>query len=321
MEFQSFAAARGMNAVSREPVIAIVGPTATGKSDLALDLADAIGGPRCAEIVNADSMQLYRGMDIGTAKLPLAERRGVSHHQLDVLDVTEDASVATYQAQARLVLDMIGGHGRQAIVVGGSGLYLRALLDDIQFPPTDSDVRAALEAELETEGPAALHRRLATLDPLAAASIGSANGRRIVRALEVISLTGRPYSSSLPRYTYAVPSCQIGLRAGKEFLDERIARRAQAMFDSGLVDEVRSLEREGLREGKTARRATGYAQALAVLDGVMTVDEAVIATAIATRQLARRQMKWFRRDPRITWIDVDDTTDVVGRARTILGAS
>ena len=260
-------------------------------------------------------------MDIGTAKLPLAERRGVSHHQLDVLDVTEDASVATYQAQARLVLDMIGGHGRQAIVVGGSGLYLRALLDDIQFPPTDSDVRAALEAELETEGPAALHRRLATLDPLAAASIGSANGRRIVRALEVISLTGRPYSSSLPRYTYAVPSCQIGLRAGKEFLDERIARRAQAMFDSGLVDEVRSLEREGLREGKTARRATGYAQALAVLDGVMTVDEAVIATAIATRQLARRQMKWFRRDPRITWIDVDDTTDVVGRARTILGAS
>lgn len=306
--------------MNSQPVVAIVGPTATGKSDLALDLAESFGGPQRVEIVNADSMQFYRGMDIGTAKLPLEHRRGFLHHQLDVLDVTEDASVAAYQEATREILERIAEGGKQAIVVGGSGLYLRALLDEMQFPPTDTIVRAQLEAELEAQGPAQLHRTLMALDPQAAKSIGSANGRRIVRALEVIRLTCRPYSSSLPRYTYALPAVQIGLRAGKEFLDERIAKRAQSMFDGGLLEEVRRLEGLGLREGKTARRATGYAQALDVLDGVLTVDEAISATAIATRQLARRQMKWFRRDPRITWIDVDRQGDVAGRAREILSS-
>ncbi len=302
--------------MGHQQTIAVVGATATGKSDLALDLADALGGPEEVEIINADAMQFYRGMDIGTAKLPVDQRRGYVHHLLDILDVTEDASVATYQQEGRALLDEIEGRGRRAIVVGGSGLYLRALLDDLQFPPTDTEIRSSLEAELDEVGSRELHRRLLDFDPEAAQSIGDSNGRRLVRALEVIAITGRPYTASLPRYTYSYPSVQIGLRAHKDFLDPRIEKRAETMFQEGLVSEVERLVGEGLREGTTARRATGYAQALAVLEGRMSEDEAVKATFIATRQLARKQMKWFRRDPRIRWIDVDqpDSGPVLERA-------
>ncbi|WP_099332131.1 tRNA (adenosine(37)-N6)-dimethylallyltransferase MiaA [Actinomyces minihominis] len=307
--------------MGHQQTIAVVGPTATGKSDLALDLADVLGGPERVEIINADAMQFYRGMNIGTAKLPLDQRRGYTHHLLDVLDVTEDASVATYQEQGHALLDEIKGRGRQAIVVGGSGLYLRALLDDMQFPPTDSATRSSLEAELDELGSRELHRRLLDLDPEAAQTIGDSNGRRLVRALEVIAITGRPYTASLPRYTYSHPSVQIGLRAHRDFLDPRIERRAETMFREGLVSEVERLVAEGLREGTTARRATGYAQAIAVLEGRMSEAEGVKSTFIATRQLARKQMKWFRRDPRIRWIDVDATGKgtVLERALAALG--
>lgn len=287
-----------------ELVVAVVGETASGKSALALELAasDAARGAG-GEIVNADAMQLYRGMDIGTAKTPPAQRRGVPHHLIDVLDVTQEATVAAYQRHADDALDAVASRGATAYLVGGSGLYLRAVLDGLRFPVTDPAVRSRWEERGEREGPGLLHRELTRLDPEAAERIGSRNTRRLVRALEVIELTGAPYSASLPQYLYVRPALQIALRVPREVLVERITRRAEAMMAAGLVEETRALREEGLERGVTASRAVGYAQALAVLDGRLTREEATESIAIATRQVARRQRSWFGRDPRIVWLD------------------
>ncbi|KRD41695.1 tRNA dimethylallyltransferase [Cellulomonas sp. Root930] len=295
-------------------VVALVGPTATGKSDLGLALAHALGG----EIVNADAMQLYRGMDIGTAKLTVDERQGVPHHLLDVLDVHEDASVADYQARARSALDAIERAGRRAVAVGGSGLYVRALLDHMEFPGTDVALRARLEARVEAEGARALHAELAAADPLAADGIGPRNARRIVRALEVIALTGRPYSASLPQHVYEVPAVQIGLDCDRAVLDERITERVARMWARGLVAEVEHLLEHGL--GRTASRAVGYAEVLAMLRGDLTPDEAQAAIAAGTRRLARKQMGWFGRDPRVHWLDARDP-DLVAKALALVAAA
>jgi tRNA dimethylallyltransferase len=288
------------------PVVAVVGPTATGKSDLAVEMALALGG----EVVGADASQLYRGMDVGTAKLSLAERRGVPHHQLDVLDVREEASVAAYQRHARADLAAIAARGRRALLVGGSGLYVRAVLDRLEIPPTSPPVRAAWEARLADVGPAALHARLAELDPAAAAAILPGNGRRIVRALEVVEISGRPFSATLPSGEYAVPAVQVGLTADREVLDRRIDERVERMWADGFVAEVEGLVAAGLREGRTASRAVGYAQVLALLDGRMSEAQARDDTARATRRLARRQESWFRRDRRVTWLPAGDPCSV-----------
>jgi len=291
------------------PVIAVVGPTASGKSDLAIALAERLGG----EIVNGDAMQLYRGMDIGTAKLPLEERRGIAHHQLDVLDVTQEASVATYQREARLDLAGIRERGHVPIVVGGSGLYVRAALDRLEIPPADPSVRGRLQDELAQVGIEILFARLEQADPVAAQAIQRNNKRRIVRALEVIELTGRPFSATLPTREYRLPTITIGLRVPRPDLDDRIAIRVNRMWDSGLLDEVSRLEAAGLREGRTAAKALGYRQALAHLDGEMPAEQAVEETIVATRKFARRQESWFRPDPRIHWFDHDHAklTDLV----------
>ncbi|WP_454084791.1 tRNA (adenosine(37)-N6)-dimethylallyltransferase MiaA [Georgenia sp. Marseille-Q6866] len=284
------------------PVLAVVGSTATGKSDLALDVVELLGGPAAAEVVNADAMQLYRGMDVGTAKLPLAERRGVVHHQLDVLDVTEEANVAAYQREARADLAAVAGRGRRGVLVGGSGLYVRAVLDELEFPGTDPEVRGRLEARVEEEGPGMLYRELAERDPTAAERIPPANTRRIVRALEVIELTGRPYSATMPEHRYHLPAVQVAIDVPREELLTRISARARAMLDGGLLEETRELLGVGLGRGRTASRAVGYAQAVAVLEGRLSVEDAHEAISIATRQLARRQQQWFRRDPRVHWL-------------------
>ncbi|MFK5633005.1 tRNA (adenosine(37)-N6)-dimethylallyltransferase MiaA [Ornithinimicrobium sp. LYQ103] len=291
------------------PVVAVVGPTATGKSDLGLALAELLGG----EVVNADASQLYRGMDVGTAKLTVAERRGVPHHQLDVLEVTDEATVAAYQEGSRADLRAIRSRGRVPVVVGGSGLYVRALLDRLEIPPTDPGVRARWEAEVERVGTAALSAQLERLDPVAAERIGPSNGRRIVRALEVIELTGRPFSASMPTREHVEPTVMVGLRADREVLYARIGRRAERMWASDLLEEVRGLVDVGLREGRTASRAVGYAQALRHLAGELSLDEAVEDTAAATRRLARRQEAWFGPDPRIVWLE-HDAPDLVGQA-------
>ncbi|WP_345038650.1 tRNA (adenosine(37)-N6)-dimethylallyltransferase MiaA [Georgenia daeguensis] len=292
---------------AREPeVLAVVGMTATGKSALALDLAEALGGPDAVEIVNADAMQLYRGMDVGTAKLPPGERRGVVHHQLDVLDVTEEARVAAYQEAARADIAAVRGRGKVPVLVGGSGLYLRAVLDHLDFPGTDPAVRAELEERAARLGTRPLHDELAARDPEAAARIDPRNTRRVVRALEVIALTGRPYSASLPEHVYAVPAVQLAIAVPRPELDARIAARTEQMMAQGLLEETERLLGQGLSEGVTARRAVGYAQAADVLAGRMTKEEAVSAISVATRQLARRQEKWFRRDPRIHWLPTAD---------------
>ena len=278
-------------------MVAVVGPTATGKSGLGVELARAIGG----EVLNADSMQLYRGMDIGTDKLPPERRGGVAHHLLDIWPLTYPASVAEYQALAREELNRLAAAGRPAVLVGGSGLYVRAVLDDLRFPGTDPQLRARLEAELARVGAAVLHARLAEVDPAAAAAIQPGNGRRVVRALEVVELTGGPFTATLPDYEYRYPAVQIGLDLADPALDERIAARVQRMWAAGLVDEVRGLEAEGLRAGPTASRALGYAQALAYLDGRISETDALDETVQATRRFARRQRSWFRRDPRIQW--------------------
>lgn len=282
-------------------IVAVVGPTATGKSDLALDLAERLSG----EVVNADALQFYRGMDIGTAKLPVQERRGIPHHQLDTLDPDQDASVADFQSRARADIDAIHARGRRAVVVGGSGLYLRALLDRIEFPGTDPAVRAALEERAEREGTRALHTELVALDPVAAESIGPRNTRRIVRALEVIALTGRPYSANLPGHDYHRPAVQIGLDCDRAALDGRIEHRVARMWQDGLVAEVRGLLDHG-GIGRTAARAVGYAEVLAALRGEITEDEAREQVVAGTRRLARKQMGWFGRDPRVHWLDARD---------------
>ncbi|MEP7025682.1 MAG: tRNA (adenosine(37)-N6)-dimethylallyltransferase MiaA, partial [Actinomycetota bacterium] len=275
------------------PVITVVGPTAAGKSGLSLRLAAALGG----EIINADSMQLYRGMDIGTAKLTLAERAGIPHHLLDIWDVTTAANAAEYQQLARAAISEIQGRGRIPILVGGSGLYVRAAIDQLEFPGTDPAVRGRLEDELASEGPAALHGRLAQADPAAAAAILPGNGRRIVRALEVMELSGRPFSATLPDFQSCYPVHQLGLQLPRAELDERIGRRVAAMWQAGLVAEVSELAGRGLREGRTASRALGYAQVLRFLAGEWTQEQAAAETVRATRRFARRQESWFRRDP------------------------
>ncbi|WP_034514377.1 tRNA (adenosine(37)-N6)-dimethylallyltransferase MiaA [Actinomyces sp. oral taxon 170] len=292
----------------RLPRVAVVGPTATGKSALALDLAErvqAIGPAARAEIINADASLLYRGMDIGTAKPTPVERAHVLHHQVDVLSVRDRASVAAFQRSARGDIDAVESRGHLPIIVGGSGLYVRALTDDLDFPGTDPAVRARLSERAEREGAPVLHAELSRVDPVAAERIEASNTRRIVRALEVIEITGRPFSASLPRYEDIAPTVHLALRCQRALLDLRISARARAMFEGGLVEEAEALVAEGLREGETASQAIGYAQALAVIDGRLSVDEAVASTALATRQLASRQIKWFRRDPRVHWIDVD----------------
>ncbi|MFF5293270.1 tRNA (adenosine(37)-N6)-dimethylallyltransferase MiaA [Paractinoplanes globisporus] len=280
-------------------VITVVGPTAAGKSALSIALAHELGG----EVINADSMQLYRGMDIGTAKLTPAEREGVPHHLLDIWDVTVPAAVAEYQGLARAAIDDILARGRVPLLVGGSGLYIRAVLEEFEFPGTDPDVRARLEAELAANGPAPLFERLKHWDPAAAANILPSNGRRIVRALEVIELTGKPFTATLPRLTPHYRSMQIGVDRDTGELDERIAVRVDAMWAAGLVEEVRGLLPAGLREGRTASRALGYQQALAQIDGEISDEEARADTVRGTRRFVRRQRSWFKRDPAIHWLD------------------
>jgi len=283
----------------RQPVIAVVGATAAGKSGLSLRLARAVDG----EIVNADSMQLYRGMDIGTAKLPPGERQGVPHHLLDIWDVTTPASVSEYQRLARRAIAEIHARGRIPVLVGGSGLYLRAALDNLEFPGTDPGLRDRLEAELARAGAPAMHARLARVDPAAAAAILPGNGRRIVRALEVLELSGRPFSATLPDYRSVYDVVQVGLRVPRPQLDERIERRVAAMWQAGFVAEVRGLAGAGLREGRTASRALGYAQVLRFLAGDWSQEQAAAQTVRATQRFARRQESWFRRDPRVIWLE------------------
>jgi tRNA dimethylallyltransferase len=297
------------------PVVAVIGPTAAGKSALGVELALRLNG----EVVNADSMQLYRGMDIGTAKLRPEERRGVPHHVLDIWDVTEPASVVAYQAVARAAIDDIYARGRVPLLVGGSGLYVRAVLEQFDFPGTDPELRASLEAELARVGPAALHARLAERAPEAAARILPTNGRRIVRALEVVTLTGT-FVASLPEPTPYYPAVHIGVDRDPAELDELIAARVDRMFADGLVEEVRALEARGLREGRTASRALGYQQVLRYLAGECTLAEARDETVQATRRFVRRQRSWFRRDPSVVWLDggsptlVDDALAVCAAA-------
>ncbi|GIF66966.1 tRNA dimethylallyltransferase [Asanoa ishikariensis] len=284
-------------------VIAVVGPTAAGKTALSLALAEELGG----EVVNADSMQLYRGLDIGTAKVPVGERRGVPHHVLDIWPVTEPASVAEYQRLARAAIDDIQARGKVPLLVGGSGLYVRAVLEEFDFPGTDAALRASLEAELAEVGALALHERLRAADPVAASRILPTNGRRIVRALEVITLTGQPFAAALPSAPVPFyPSVQIGVDVAGPTLDERVATRVSAMWSAGLIPETRDLVAEGLREGRTASRALGYQQVLAFLAGECTEQEAHDETIRATRRFVRRQRTWFRRDPRIAWLDGAD---------------
>lgn len=281
-------------------VIVICGATATGKSDIALDIAEHIG----AEIINADSMQLYRGMDIGTAKVKASERRGIAHHMLDVLAVTEDSTVAWYQERARNLITEIHGRGLSAVIVGGTGLYIKAILDDLNFPDTDPEVRASLEREAEEFGSARLFERLQELDPAAALAIDRANVRRIIRALEVIEITGQPFTANLPREDSSryPDAMQFGLVMDREHLRERIDQRVDRMWDEGFIDEVDSLIEQGIRSGTTAQRALGYAQILAMRGGLMSEEEAKEETKRASRQYARRQETWFSRDRRIQWV-------------------
>ncbi len=284
--------------------LAIVGPTGTGKSDLALAVADALAGDLAVEVVNADAMQLYRGMDIGTAKLAVHERHGVPHHQLDVLEVTETATVARYQQAAAADVEAIAARGALPVVVGGSMLYVQSLLDQWSFPATDPAVRARWEQRLAEVGVAALHGELAAVDPAAAASILPTDGRRIVRALEVVELTGRPFAASAP--TIGAPrwgTVIIGLDWDTAVLDDRLRRRTDLMFERGLVEEVQTLIGRGLRDGVTAARALGYAQVLADLDAGGDGSAAREPTFIGTRRYVRRQRSWFRRDHRIHWLD------------------
>jgi tRNA dimethylallyltransferase len=296
-------------------VLAVVGPTATGKSDLAVALAQRLGG----EVINADSMQLYAGMDIGTAKLPLAERGGVEHHLLDIWAISKSAAVAEYQILARLAIAAIQDRGRIPILVGGSGLYLRGALDKLDFPGESPEVRARLYAELDKHGPQALHARLAELDPAAAAAILPGNGRRIARALEVIELTGAPFTARMPGFDSLYDSVQIGL--DRDDLDDRVDVRVHRMMAQGFVDEVRSLLPKGLRASPTAGKALGYAQLLECIDADGTVvgdlDEAVAQTVRGTRRFVRRQRSWFRRDPRVRWFDAATSTLVDDVLRTL----
>jgi tRNA dimethylallyltransferase len=297
--------------VTAPPVIAVVGPTGSGKSDLAVGLALALDG----EVVNADALQFYRGMDIGTAKATLRERRGVPHHLLDVLEVTEEASVSRFQGWARNAIADIHARGRRAILAGGSGLYVRAALDVLEFPGTDPAVRARLETEAQERGLEPLRERLRRVDAVSAGRLGDA--RRVIRALEVHELTGRPFSSFMPERQYAAPAVQIGLDLDRAELHRRLAARVHRMVDGGLPAEVARLAAAGLREGRTASRALGYGQFLAVLDGTATDEQAAEETIVATRQFARRQLTWFRADPRVHWLDAQ-APDLLDQALAVV---
>ena len=283
------------------PVIVIVGPTAVGKTDLSLDLAQELD----AEVINADSMQLYRGMDLGTAKVPVTERRGIVHHMLDVLDVTQTANVADYQREARAIVDQIQARGKRVVVVGGSGLFIQGLLEDLQFPGSDPAVRERLTAEAEQLGGEVMYQRLVDIDPQAAKNILPTNVRRIVRALEVIELTGQAPTTTLQQLPEVIPSIRIGLRRDRADLDQRISNRVELMWNQGLVAEVESLEKVGLREGLTASKALGYAQVLDFMAGEITEAEAKERTISSTRRYVRRQESWFNRDSRIQWLEAD----------------
>lgn len=288
--------------------ISIVGPTGTGKSSLALDLIEALeaDGIR-AEVINADAMQFYKGMDIGTAKLTEKERRGITHHLIDWLEVTEESTAANYQVKARQKIAELKQNSIMPIFVGGSMLYLASVLNTFEFPGRDEDLRADLEKELESEGPIAMHSKLAALDEVAASRIEQTNGRRIVRALEIVMLTGKPFAASLPeQFESFLPNLQIGLNSDRRHLVERLGRRVNLMWEKGLLDEVELLVKQGLRDSKTARQAIGYAQALKQMDAEITKEQAIAETAQLTSRYARRQMSWFRRDRRIIWFDYQD---------------
>lgn len=289
-------------------LIAVVGPTGTGKSDLGLRIAEEInsqGG--AAEIVNTDSMQFYRGMDIGTAKLSLEERRGINHHMLDVLAIQDESTAAEYQSQVRPLITEMQSRGITPILVGGSMLYIAAALNTFEFPERDESIRAEIEADLEKFGSHTLHRRLAELDPIAASRIDPENGRRVVRALEIVTITGEPFAAALPEKTESwQPVLEIGLNSDRAHLVERLAQRVEKMWQQGIVAEAESLIPLGIREGKTSSRAIGYAQALAQIDGTYSQAEAISATTQLTQRYARRQMSWFRRDERIYWHDYQD---------------
>ena len=287
-----------------QPAIVIVGPTAVGKTDLSLDVAQEFSG----EIINADSMQLYKGMDIGTAKLPVEQRRGVPHHMLDVLEVTQTANVADYQRDARIVINQLAQKSVRSIVVGGSGLFIQALLEDMQFPGSDPEIRERLTQEAEEIGPEAIYQRLVDLDPQAAANILPGNTRRVIRALEVIELTGQAPVTTLQQLTEVVPSIRIGLKRDRADLDERITARVELMWQQGFVSEVEQLENQGIREGLTASKALGYAQVLSALAGEISLVEAKAQTIQATKRFARRQESWFARDKKIHWLDAKSVT-------------
>jgi tRNA dimethylallyltransferase len=289
-------------------LIAIVGPTGAGKSDLALNLAEhiiAAGGK--AEIISSDSMQFYRGMHIGTAKLSLVERRGIEHHLIDWLEITDESTAAEYQSAARPLIERLQSEGITPILVGGSMLYVAAVLNLFEFPARDETLRAKLEQDLIEVGPHELHRRLQAIDPIAASRIIPENGRRTVRALEIVTLTGEPFAAEIPEDIQDwQPVLEIGINGPREHLRERLAVRVAAMWKQGLVDEAEALQAQGIRDGKTSSRAIGYAQALAQIDGTMTETEAIADTVRLTQKYARRQMSWFRRDKRIHWLDYQD---------------
>ena len=291
-----------------QSLLAVVGPTGTGKSDLAIGIAHALiesGQP--AEIINCDAMQFYRGMDIGTAKLPIDERGGIPHHLIDHLSITDESTAADYQKLARPLIEDLQGRGVLPIMVGGSMLYIAAVLNDFEFPGTDPALREQLEDELEREGALAMHAKLAAIDPVAASRIIPQNGRRSVRAIEIVTMTGKPFAAALPDVPVEwQPSLQIGLNGPREDLVKRLDIRVQKMWQQGLVREVEGLLEQGLREAKTAQRAIGYAQALAQLDGQITEQEAIADTVRLTQKYARRQMSWFRRDQRINWLNYQD---------------
>jgi len=306
--------ARTVIGAADHPLIVIVGSTGTGKSALSLDVAEhlAARGEPC-EIVNADAMQLYRGMDVGTAKVPVTERRGIPHRMLDVLDVTDEATVSNYQRDARDVISDIQQRGATPILVGGSGLYVSSVVYDFRFPGTDPELRARLEAELTATGPGSMYARLKVVDPEAAARIGASNGRRLVRALEVVELTGAPHRAVLPAApVYWRPTVTVGLRVPREDLTPRLDARVEGMWADGIVAEADGLRARGLERGITASRAIGYAQALGELHGTMTRAEAIESTQQLTRRYARRQVSWFKRYP-TSWIDAD-SPDRLSRA-------
>jgi tRNA dimethylallyltransferase len=312
-----------MNTSTRPELLCIVGPTGSGKSSLAINIAIELANSGVkAEIVNADSMQFYKGMDIGTAKVPVDERFGIKHHMLDWLEINEENTAARYQLEARKVISDLRDQGVLPIVVGGSMLYIAALINTFEFPGRDEALRAQLEQDLIDLGPEAMHKRLELLDETAASRIEPQNGRRIVRALEIVMITGEPFAASLPdQFESFLPVLEIGLNSAREHLVERLAERVRGMWALGLEDEVRSLEDKGIRDSKTASQAIGYSQALASIDGRLTEEEAIAETILLTQRYARRQMSWFRRDPRINWFDYQNENlleEVMSLVRTSL---